>query len=57
MGLSKGSCVKVYASKDILQACVMGTVTAFALAFVDGGDDRASGSEAAQPSCSLSGAI
>ena len=35
--------MKVYASKDILQACVMGTVTAFALAFVDGGDDRASG--------------
>ena len=57
MGLSKGSCVKTYASEDVSKARMMSPVSAFALAFVDGGDDRASGSEAAQPSCSLSGAI
>lgn len=37
MGLSKGSCVNTYASEDVLQTCVMGLVTAFALAFVDDG--------------------
>lgn len=43
MGLSNGSCVKIYASGDILKTCVMGLGAAFALAFVDGGNSRASG--------------
>jgi hypothetical protein len=43
MGLSKGSCVEICGLKGISEACVMGTVTAFALAYADGGDGRASG--------------
>ena len=43
MGLSNGSCVKTYASGDILKTNEVGLVTAFALAFVDSGEYRASG--------------
>ena len=53
MGLGKGSCVKAYALENILKTCVIGLVTTFALAFVDGRAGRASRSRAAQPSCSL----
>ena len=34
MGLSKGSCVKVYASEDASEARMMSLVTAFALALI-----------------------
>lgn len=53
MGLSNGSCVKTCASEDVLKARMISLFTAFALAFVDGGDGRTSGFWAALPSCSL----